>query len=173
MSAPNGIGAPADLLNRFLARLIDYVLLAVVNAILVSAIVVGAIMGSSSGGMGMGIGNGGSFAVSAVTSILGAAIALSYFAFLESSRGQTIGKMALKLETRGPSGGRPTLEQALKRNAFTAIGVLGVIPFFGWIASLLGLVAVIMIAVTINNNTATRQGWHDKFAGGTSVIKIG
>jgi hypothetical protein len=81
--------------------------------------------------------------------------------------------MLLKLQTRGPDGGNPTFEQALKRNAFTAIGVLGIIPFMGFLAGLLSLAAVIMIAVTISNNTATRRGWHDDFAGGTQVVKIG
>ena len=169
---PAGVGQPADLLNRFLARLIDWVLLAIVNGILVSAIVVGAIMGADAGGFGYNAGT--SFAASAVTAVLSAAIYLGYFAYMESSRGQTVGKMLLKLETRGPEGGRPTMEQALKRNAFMALGLLAIIPVLGWLlASLAQLVAVIMIAVTINNNTATRKGWHDEFAGGTSVVKVG
>lgn len=172
MQQAPGVGQPADLMNRFLARLIDYVLLFVVNIFIVSLLIVGAIMGTSGGGYGMGTGD--SFLANVVSSILGAAIALGYFAFMESSRGQTVGKMVIKLETRGPTGGRPTLEEALKRNAFTAIGIIGIIPILGWILSpILSLVAVIMIAVTINNNTATRQGWHDQFAGGTSVIKVG
>jgi len=165
-SAP-GVGQPADLMARFLARLIDYVLLTVV-IIIINVIVLGAFMSSGTTGFGT------SFASGAVSAILGAAVALGYFAFMESSRGQTVGKMALKLETRGAAGGRPTMEEAVKRNAFTAIGIIGIIPILGWFLSpLLSLAAVIMIAVTINNNTATRQGWHDQFAGGTSVIKIG
>lgn len=171
MPAAPGVGQPADLLNRFLARLIDYVLLFVVNMIIVSVLVIGAIMDASGG---TGFGTGSSFLADVVSSLLIALIALGYFAYMESSRGQTIGKMLLKLETRGPTGGRPTMEQALKRNAFTAIGVIGIIPILGWVLSpILSLVAVIMIAVTISNNTTTRQGWHDQFAGGTSVIKIG
>ncbi|HZJ03953.1 MAG TPA: RDD family protein, partial [Nocardioidaceae bacterium] len=143
-----------------------------VNVILVSVVIVGAIMGANSGGLGMGTGS--SFAAGVVQSVLTAAIYLGYFAYLESSRGQTVGKMLLKLETRGPGGGRPTMEQAVKRNAFTAIGLIGIIPILGWFLSpLLSLVAFIMIAVTINNDNVNRQGWHDKFAGGTSVIKIG
>lgn len=172
MSAPTGVGLPADLLMRFLARLIDFVLLGIVNVILVSVVIVGAIMGASSGGLGMSTGS--SFAAGVVQSVLTAAIYLGYFAYLESSRGQTVGKMLLKLETRGPGGGRPTMEQAVKRNAFTAIGLIGIIPILGWFLSpLLSLVAFIMIAVTINNDNVNRQGWHDKFAGGTSVIKVG
>ena len=30
-----------------------------------------------------------------------------------------------------------------------------------------------MIAVSINNDTVRRQGWHDQFAGGTYVLKVG
>ena len=171
MQPAPGVGQPADLMSRFLARLIDYVLLIVLNILIVSVIIVGVVMGASAGGM---MGTGESAVVSVVSSILSAAIALGYFALMESSRGQTLGKMVMKLETRGPSGGRPTLEEALKRNAFTAIGIIGIIPIVGWILSpILSLVAVIMIAVNISQDTVTRQGWHDRFAGGTMVIRIG
>jgi uncharacterized RDD family membrane protein YckC len=167
---PTGVGQPADLMNRFLARLIDYVLLFVVNLVLVVVIVVGALMGASAGAFGTG---GGSLAAGVVAAVLQAAIYLGYFAFLESRNGQTIGKMALKLQTQGPGGGAPTMEQALKRNAWVALGILGIVPIVGGFIGAVGqLVAVIMIAVTINNNPS-RQGWHDKFAGGTRVIKIG
>lgn len=170
--AQPGIGQPAELMPRFLARLIDYVILFAVNLVLVFFIVAGVLLGSG-GGM-MGFGSDASFVVSLITSLLTAAIALGYFAFLESSRGQTVGKMALKLETRGPDGGRPTMEQALRRNAFTALGILGIIPIFGgFLAFAVQLAAVIAIAVTINNNRVTRHGWHDDFAGGTTVVKIG
>lgn len=166
--AATGVGAPADLTSRFVARLIDYVLLFVVNMLIVTMVVVGAIMGAAGGFGNMGLlGN-------AVSGLLGAAIYLAYFAFMESSRGQTVGKMLMKLQTRGPDGQKPTMEQALKRNAWTALGIIAVVPFVGWfLAPLAQLAAVIFIAVTINNNTSTRQGWHDEFAGGTSVVKIG
>lgn len=168
-----GVGQPADLLPRFLARLIDYILLAVVNGILVSFVVVGTLMGSDAGSVtGWGM-SSTSFAANAVATIITAAITLGYFALMESSRGQTVGKMLLKLQTQGPGGGNPTTEQALRRNAFTAIGVLGIVPFLGFVAGLLSLAAVIMIAVTINNNKQNRHGWHDDFAGGTTVVKIG
>ena len=166
---PSGIGQPADLMNRFLARLIDYVLLFVVNLVLVVVIVVGALMGASAGAFG----TGSTFAAGAVTAVLQAAIYLGYFAFLESRNGQTIGKMALKLQTQGPDGGAPPLEQAVKRNAWVALGILGLVPVVGGLIGAIGqLVAMIMIAVTINNSP-TRQGWHDTFADGTRVVKIG
>lgn len=166
-------GQPADLLPRFLARLIDMVLLAVVNGVLVGGLVLGAIMGTGDGvGSSIAPTTGSDYMVNVVSSVLTTAVVLGYFALMESGRGQTVGKMLLKLETRGPGGGRPTLEQALRRNAFLAIGLLGVIPFLGFIAGLLSLAAYVLIAVTISNNSATRQGWHDEFAGGTSVVKL-
>ena len=81
--------------------------------------------------------------------------------------------MLLKLKTTGPDGQNPTLEQAVRRDLFTAIGVLGVVPVLGVFAGLLSLVASIMIAVGINNDTANRQAWHDHFAGETRVWKVG
>lgn len=171
MQTTGGPGQPADLGPRFVARLLDYILLAIVNGIISAVLLTGMVAGSATG-FDMWTG-GGSYAYTAVSSVISAAIALAYFAFLESSRGQTVGKMLLKLETRGPSGGRPTMEQALKRNAFTAIGVIGVIPLLGALSGLASLVAVIVIAVTINNDRVGRRGWHDNFAGGTTVVKLG
>ncbi|HLS49225.1 MAG TPA: RDD family protein, partial [Actinomycetaceae bacterium] len=110
----------------------------------------------------------------ALSAIVGAVLQLGYFAYMESSRGQTLGKMALKLRTYGPNGGNPTMEQAVKRNIWVAASLLGIIPVAGnLLGGLAGLAAVIAIAVTINGNVTTRQGWHDKFAGGTTVIKVG
>ncbi len=169
MQAPSGVGQPADLLMRFLARLIDGIIIGIVTSIVVTTIIVGAIWGS--GGSYFGVGS--NYAANAVSSVLSAAIYLGYFAFLESRNGQTLGKMLLKLQTQGPDGRPPSMEQALRRNAWVALGALAVIPFVGgFIGGLAELAAVIMIAVTINNSP-TKQGWHDDFAGGTRVVKIG
>jgi len=160
---------PGGLLDRFLARLIDSILVGVVNFVISSVIVVGAIMGSSASSFG----GGATYAASAVAALIGTAISLGYFAFLESSRGQTVGKMVMKLRTVGPAGGNPTMEQALRRNSYLLLGLLGLIPVIGWIASLASVAAIVMIAVGINNDTVNRQGWHDHFAGETRVLKIG
>lgn len=163
---------PGELVDRFLARLIDYVLLAVVNAVLVSALVVGALMGDAAG-FGT-FGGGTTFAASAVSAILSSALALGYFALMESSRGQTVGKMLLKLKTTGPDGQNPSLEQAIRRNLFTALGILGIIPIFGSLLSaMLSLAAIVLIAIGINNDPVNRQAWHDHFAGETRVWKVG
>jgi uncharacterized RDD family membrane protein YckC len=168
-ATPTGT-APGGLLDRFLARLIDGILLAIVNGVLVGAIVIGAIMGESGNFF---IATGTDYAVSAVSAILSTAIYLGYFVYMESSRGQTVGKMILKLRTTGPDGGNPTLEQAVRRNIWVGLGILGIVPILGLLGGIAQLVAVIMIAVGINKDAVNRQGWHDHFAGETRVLKIG
>lgn len=163
------VGQPAELLDRFLARLIDYVILFVFNMLVIGFLIVSVLMGSDGGMFGLAGGLAG-----AVSAVLFSAVYLGYFAYLESSRGQTVGKMMMKLETRGPGGGRPTMEQALRRNIWVALGVLGVIPLIGsFLGGLAQLAAMIFIAVGISGDTVSRRGWHDSFAGGTQVIKIG
>lgn len=159
--ASPGIGDPADLMTRVLARLIDAIILFIVNMVVVTTLVVGALFGGSAGFFG------GFSLPGLIGSVISAAIYVGYFALLESNRGQTVGKMLMKVQVQGPDGQNPTMEQALKRNAWMA---LSIIPLLG---GLLQLAAAIYIIVTINNNTQTRQGWHDEFAGGTKVIKIG
>ncbi|MEO5850975.1 MAG: RDD family protein [Nocardioides sp.] len=165
----SGGGTPGGLLDRFLARLVDSILVGIVNFVVTTVIIVGVVMGSSASGLG----GGASYGAAAVAALLGTAISLGYFSYLESSRGQTLGKMLMKLRTVGPGGGNPTMEQALRRNSYLALGLLGLIPVIGWIASLASVVAIVAIAVTINGDPVNRQGWHDHFAGETRVLKIG
>jgi len=168
-----GVARPADLGPRFVARLIDFVLLGVANSVLVGALVAGVLLGTDTAVVeGWGLGSGMSWAANAVTTVASTLLVLAYFVLMEHHTGQTVGKMLLKLETRGPTGGRPTLEEALRRNAWTAIGILGVVPFLGWLSGLLSLAAVITIMVTISRST-DRHGWHDDFAGGTTVVRLG
>ena len=66
------------------------------------------------------------------------------------------------------------MDEALRRNAWVALGILGVIPLVGtFLSGLAQLAAMILIAVGISGDTVGRRGWHDTFAGGTQVIKIG
>jgi uncharacterized RDD family membrane protein YckC len=154
---------PGELGERLLARIIDAILLGVVIAPV--AVIIALVTSGSSGTRWFG---------SMVTTLLGAVVSLGYFAFMESSRGQTVGKMILSLKTLGPNGDLPTLEQALRRNSWMALSLIGILPLLGgFIAGIAQLVAVITIAVGINTNTATRQAWHDTFAGGTRVVKVG
>ncbi len=155
---------PGELLDRFLARLIDGVIVGVAYGILGLALISGLLLN----------GSGGWFVARLVTSVVLVGLQLGYFVYLETSRGQTIGKMLLKLRVVGPDGGLPTLEQSLRRNIWMAAGLAVVVPLIGGLVSSgVQLVAVIMIAVGINNDTVNRQAWHDHFAGGTRVIKQG
>lgn len=166
-AAPTG-PRPGELLDRFLARLIDYVILIVVAAIINTVLLVG-VFGLRGGALGMG----GSFTFAALSAVITTVIYLGYFAFMESNSGKTVGKMAMKLRVEGENGGKPTLEQAVKRNIWMALPLLGVVPIVGGLIGGLGeLVAVILIAVGINNDPVRRQPWTDKFAS-TQVIKEG
>ena len=69
------------------------------------------------------------------------------------------------LSVRGAGGApKPTAVQSAIRNSWT---LLPIIPLVG---GLLGFVAIIIIAVTINGSP-TKQGKHDELAGGTQVVK--
>jgi uncharacterized membrane protein len=65
------------------------------------------------------------------------------------------------------------MQESVRRNLWTAASVLAIIPFIGGLlGGLAQLVAVISIMVTIANSP-TKQGWHDQFAGGTEVVRLG
>lgn len=159
-SQPAADAQGADIGIRFVARLIDHIILWIVTLIIIVPLVIGAMfsdLGSNPffGGFGAG---------AIVSGIVVAAIYIGYFAFLESSRGQTVGKMLMKLRTVGPDGGNPTFEQAVKRNLWYALGIF---PILGGLAQ---LAAAVYIAVTVSNSP-TNQGWHDEFAATTQVLK--
>ena len=162
--------SPAATLGvRAVARLIDFVLVAIVNALVVGVVVVGALLGQS-GGLVMGVGGSGLLA-GALGAVLGAAINLAYFAGLESRGGQTVGKMVLGLRTVDAAGRTPSLEVAIRRNIWVAFGVAGVVPIVGGlVGGLAQLVAVVVIAVGIADAQSGGRGWHDRFAGGTIVV---
>lgn len=141
---------------RLGARVIDAILLFIVNMIISAVLIFGLIFSDMSGG-GTGFLDFGFSVGSFIASLVFLAITLGYYVFLETTRGATVGKMILNLEVRNQAGSYPTTEQSLKRNAFYA---LSIIPFLG---GLLQLAAVIYIAVTISQN-ATNRGWHDEFA---------
>jgi uncharacterized RDD family membrane protein YckC len=163
--AQTGVGQPADLMTRFLAKLIDWILVGIVLGVIIIPLTIGL---AFSGGFGGGMPGMGGFSVGGiVTSVVMYGLAIGYFAFLESNKGQTLGKMLMKIEVQSATGGHPPIEQAFKRNLYM---LLPIIPILGGLAYL-GI--TIYIAVTINNNTTTRQGWHDEFADGTKVIKVG
>lgn len=139
-----------------------------VAAVIVNVIL--ALIFGVSGGFG---GYGSSYAYGAVSSVITAVIYLGYFAYMESSQGKTLGKMIVKLRVLGASGGNPTMQEAIKRNIWLGLPILGVVPILGGLVAWLGeVVAIILCAVGINSDPQ-RQHWFDKFAGNTQVIKEG
>lgn len=139
---------PADLGIRIGARIIDQLIVGIPLAIVVSLI----------------LGSGSSLQI--VGGALVSLAAYGYFVAMEvTQQGQTLGKKILGLRVLAP-GGAPALtpEQSLKRNLFV---IAGVIPCLGSLISL-GLTIYIMVTISQDPN---KQGWHDKFAGGTQVVK--
>jgi len=141
-SASDGLGNPADLTIRIAARAVDVVVATALNV-----------------GLGYVMGFGFEWV------IVGASTILVYFAFSDAFLGATLGKLALGLRVVGRDGSRPSLKQALIREAVT---IVGAIPAVG---PLLALVSWIWIAKTIRSNPL-RQGKHDVLAGGTRVIRV-
>ncbi len=94
-----------------------------------------------------------------------AIVVMAYFALSDTFWGATLGKLAVGLRVIGPDENRPTLKQAVIREAFT---VLGAIPFIG---PVLALAAWIWIFLSIRSNPL-RQGKHDMLAGGTRVVRL-
>ena len=142
---PPGGQEPGGLGLRFAARLIDGIIVNIVAF-----------------GIAMAI---GSLTNYWVTGLFSGLLTFLYFLAFEGTQGWTPGKKLLGLSVRGPGGAaKPDLQQAAIRNVWT---LLNIVPFIG---GLLTLVAVIVIAVTINSSP-TKQGKHDELAGGTQVVK--
>jgi uncharacterized RDD family membrane protein YckC len=136
---------PAGLLPRFLARLIDGIIVGIVGSIIVFALQLQSNI--------------------IVTGLFTGLLTFAYFVAFEVTQGWTPGKKLLGLSVRGPAGAaKPDARQSAIRNAFT---VLTIIPFVG---GLLAFIAIVVIAVTINGSP-TKQGKHDELAGGTQVVK--
>ncbi|HEV7421389.1 MAG TPA: RDD family protein [Mycobacterium sp.] len=136
---------PAGLLPRFLARLIDGIIVGIVGYIVVFALQFQSNI--------------------IVTGLFTGLLTFVYFVAFEVTQGWTPGKKILGLSVRGPAGAaKPDARQSAIRNSFT---LLSIIPFVG---GLLAFIAMIVIAVTINSSP-TKQGKHDELAGGTQVVK--
>ena len=139
-------GRPGGLGRRWGARFIDGILVGIVAGVL------GATSGPDSRIL--------------VTGLFTGVLMFGYFVVMEVTAGRTLGKMLLGLSVRGPGGApKPDLKQSAIRNSWT---LLPIIPFVG---GLLGVIAIVVIAVTINDSP-TKQGKHDELAGGTQVVRI-
>lgn len=150
--APPGL-EPVGAWPRFGAKVIDYLVL-LIPIFVISAVIGGA---SNSAVAATGIRQ-------VIAGVITTALVFGYFVYLESTRGQTVGKMALSYKVIAPDGGVPSTEVAARRNAYL---LLGIIPIIGGLAQ---FVVVIIIAVTIGSDPFNR-GWHDNFAGGSAVVR--
>ncbi len=161
-SAANAPGQLADAWQRVAARVVDYVLIAV--AITVLLMVLGAVIAFLPGPAGVFAG--------VLYAVVTSALTVAYFAVLESRDGQTLGKRLLGIRVVGADGRTPSLEQTIRRNVWTGLGIASAIPVIG---SALGAVAMlaasVLILVGIVQDVQRRQGWHDTFAGGTRVVR--
>lgn len=148
--------ALAEMWQRIVARFLDSLLVAITTAIITFVVTFG-----SSG-----------YLANAVTAVVSTVLYLGYFTFMESRDGQTLGKQLLGIRVVDAEGDVPSLDKAFMRNAWMGVGILGIIPFIGsLIGGLLSLGLVVLILVTISQDSEHRRGWHDKLAGGTRVLK--
>jgi len=127
--------------RRIAARVIDYILLSAAGA-----------------GLGSIIGFGFGWLIAT------AALVLAYFVIGDFAAGTTIGKKILGLRVETSSGNRPSIANAFARESFV---LFGAIPFVG---PLLALAAWVALFVTIRSSPLG-QGWHDRWGGGTRVIR--
>jgi uncharacterized RDD family membrane protein YckC len=93
-------------------------------------------------------------------------IVLVYAVTLETVRGRTLGKQALRLQVHNQEGIFPTPGQALRRNLYFALAILP-----GFIGGLIALAVIGWIAASILVDMVDRQGIHDRFANQTFVTR--
>lgn len=149
--------AGPDLGKRFLARLIDWVILWVVYMVLGFIVFAAAVSDAASGGGMMG-GMFGGFSFAGI--ILGLLPGAYFIGMLAYNDGKTIGKAILGLQVQTTDGGSLDIGRAFQREWWN---LLVVIPFVGGLAAA-GM--AIFIAVTINNN----QPWHDQQANTSEIL---
>jgi uncharacterized RDD family membrane protein YckC len=135
--------------ERLVARLIDFFLVAGLSALLVSGV------------LGAGV---------FLSAALVGCLTLAYFVLLESATGRTLGKLVMKLRVLGTKGGRPTVEQTLRRNCWVGLLVLAGVPLLGLVCLAGVLVAAVVIGVQISSDPMYAMAWHDRFAG-TRVLQ--
>lgn len=148
--------------RRFGARVIDFVIILVILLALMF-VGVGVAFGLTSGDSAAADDSGAAliviFVISAVIALV---LTLLYEVTLIAVKGRTLGKMATGIKVvRADSGSVPGWGKSIGR--WIIPGALTVIPYAGWILSLLVYVSLLW--------DKTRQGWHDK-AAGTVVIRV-
>ena len=141
--------------QRIGARVIDWIIWIVVS------VVIGIVFGASvvaTGGDDVNVG------ASIAAGLVGAAIVTAYEVVMVSTRGATLGKMALNLKVVEEDGSPATTRDALLRMAiYIASAVLGVIPVLGILASIATFVIAIVSLVFLFTDDRKQAVW-DKVA---------
>jgi uncharacterized RDD family membrane protein YckC len=110
----------------------------------------------------------------AVAYVVTSAALLGWYGGWQAGVGATPGMLALKLRVRDPSGeANPSLGAAVTRNVPQVL-----VSFMDYagnegidaVLSIVSLVVCVAIGITISNSP-TRQGFHDRLAGGTYVVR--
>jgi uncharacterized RDD family membrane protein YckC len=147
---------------RFVAAIIDGIILAVVNFVL--TMILGAIFGLN-----------GIYIVVIVSYLITGVLGLLYWSMLESGPGQaTLGKRVLRLKVTNMSGGRIDFATAVMRSwvhwlayFLLIVDVVVGLPFFvnGNLGLLSGLVALAaLVSAIMIAFTPMKQGFHDQIA---------
>jgi uncharacterized RDD family membrane protein YckC len=138
-------GQLAGLGSRFLALLIDGIILAVIGFI-INSIIGGAQVTTSP--------TGAAFAINTTGSLINLIVGLAYYiVLLPMWNGQTVGKRLMRVRVVKTDGGSITIATAVIRYIGYIINSL--VIFIGWIWAFFD---------------SQKQGWHDKIAG-TLVVK--
>jgi uncharacterized RDD family membrane protein YckC len=113
--------------------------------------------------------------VSSVVYVAMSAALLGWYGGWQHGVGATPGMLVLKLRVRDPSGDdNPSLRAAMTRNLPLVLGTFGDFSGDETIDALLTIVTLVIcvaIGITISNSP-TRQGFHDRLAGGTYVVRL-
>jgi uncharacterized RDD family membrane protein YckC len=112
----------------------------------------------------------------AVAYVVTSVLLLGWYGGWQAGVGATPGMLALKLRVRDPSGeANPSLGAAVTRNlpqvlvSFSGLGYSGN-DGIDALLTIVALVVYVAIGITISSSP-TRQGFHDRLAGGTYVVR--
>ncbi len=166
----------ADVPNRFIAYIIDIIIIAVADIIvsIVVSAVLGGVINTNLLSPGFGSVNYGSLFIIA---ILGLAVNAGYFIYTWVAMRGTVGMKVLGMQIGNETDGATlTYQQAAIRwlllgAPFGLAQLLNPWPGLGILISLLGLVWLIVLLVT-TAQSPTKQGLHDQYAH-TMVVKAG
>ena len=113
--------------------------------------------------------------VGAVDYVVVSVALLGWFGGWQHGVGATPGMLVLKLRVRDPSGDdNPSLRAAVTRNLPLVLGSFGEFSSHETIGAMLTIVTLVVcvaIGITISNSP-TRQGFHDRLAGSTYVVRL-